>query len=174
MTELRKFKMGNGIIGIMAATSEGVIGINKSIPWNYQDELEHFRLITHGHTIIMGRKTYEAIPKNVFANRRGIVFSRNPMNNEDSVVFVKSLSEYFDITKSFKKSEKIFMIGGAEIAHLFLEHKLISSFILTRINHLYSGDTYLNLNYFKGWTENILKLHPNYTIFQLTNHKEVL
>ena len=56
-----------------------------------------------------------------------------------------------------------------EIAHLFLKHKLISSFILTRIHRLYSGDTYLDLNYFKGWRENVLKSSPHYTILQLTN-----
>jgi dihydrofolate reductase len=73
------------------------------------------------------------------------------------------------VPQGLGEDEKIFMIGGAEIAHLFLKHKLISSFILTRIHRLYSGDTYLDLNYFKGWRKTVLKSSPHYTILQLTN-----
>jgi len=157
-------------IGIMAATNEGVIAKGNSLPWNYPEELDHFRSTTDGHTIIMGRKTYEAMPKGIFSSRKAIIFSKNP-NELDAKpgIFVKSLEEYFDVIQGLGEDEKIFMIGGAEIAHLFLRHKLISSFILTRIHRLYSGDTYLDLNYFKGWRENVLKSSPHYTILQLTN-----
>jgi dihydrofolate reductase len=65
-------------IGIMAATNEGVIGKGNALPWNYPEELEHFRSTTHGHTIIMGRKTYEALPEGIFSSRKAIIFSKNP------------------------------------------------------------------------------------------------
>ena len=157
-------------IGIMAATKEGIIGKGNVLPWNYPEELEHFRTTTDGYTIIMGRKTYEALPEGIFSSRKAIIFSKNPKKLEAKPgIFVKSLEEYFDVIDSLGEAEKIFMIGGAEIAHLFLKHKLISSFILTRIHRLYSGDTYLDLKYFKGWRETVLKSHPNYTILQLTN-----
>ena len=164
MLKLRK------AIGIMAATNEGIIGKGNVLPWHYPEELEHFRSTTDGHTIIMGRKTYEAIPQGVFSSRKSIIFSKNPdeLDAKPGIV-VKSLEEYFDVIQGLGEDEKIFMIGGAEIAHLFLKHKLISSFILTRIHRLYSGDTYLDLNYFKGWRENVLKSSPHYTILQLTN-----
>ena len=157
-------------IGIMAATNEGVIAVGNALPWNYPEELDHFRSTTDGHTIIMGRKTYEAMPPGVFSSRKAIIFSKNPKELVAKPgIFVKSLEEYFDVIHGLGEAEKIFMIGGAEIAHLFLKHKLISSFILTRIHSLYSGDAYLDLNYFKGWKETVLKSHPNYTILQLTN-----
>ena len=50
-------------IGIMAATNEGVIAKGNVLPWNYPEELDHFRSTTDGHNIIMGRKTYEAMPQ---------------------------------------------------------------------------------------------------------------
>lgn len=157
-------------IGIMAATNEGVIAEGNVLPWNYPEELEHFRSTTDGHTIVMGRKTYEAMPQGVFSSRKAIIFSKNPKEFDSKPgIFVKSLEEYFDVIHGLGEAEKIFMIGGAEIAHLFLKHKLISSFILTRIHSLYSGDTYLDLNYFKGWKETVLKSSPHYTILQLTN-----
>lgn len=157
-------------IGIMAATNEGVIAKGNALPWNYPEELDHFRSTTDGHTIVMGRKTYEAMPQGVFSSRKAIIFSKNPKELDAKPgVFVKSLEEYFDFIHGLGEAEKIFMIGGAEIAHLFLKHKLLSSFILTRIHRLYGGDTYLDLKYFTGWREITLKSHPNYTILQLTN-----
>ena len=158
------------VIGIMAATNEGIIAKGNALPWNYPEELEHFRTTTDGHTIIMGRKTYEALPEGIFSSRKAIIFSKNPkLFSAKPGIFVKSLKEYFDIIHGLDKDEKIFMIGGGEIAHLFLQHKLISSFILTRIHRLYEGDTYLDLKYFKGWKETTLNSNPNYTILQLTN-----
>jgi hypothetical protein len=65
-------------IGIMAATKEGIIGKGNVLPWHYPEELEHFRSTTDGHTIIMGRKTYEAIPQGIFSSRKAIIFSKNP------------------------------------------------------------------------------------------------
>jgi len=157
-------------IGIMSATNEGVIAVGNVLPWNYPEELDHFRSTTDGHTIVMGRKTYEAMPPGVFSSRKAIIFSKNPKKLDAKPgIFVKSLEEYFDVIHGLGEAEKIFMIGGAEIAHLFLKHKLISSFILTRIHSLYSGDAYLDLNYFKGWKETVLKSSPHYTILQLTN-----
>ncbi|MFK7968174.1 MAG: dihydrofolate reductase [Rickettsiaceae bacterium] len=168
MTKLQK------IVGIMAVTEEGVIGKNNSLPWNYPEELKHFRQITHEHTIVMGRKTYDSIPRNSLSNKKLIVFSRSSKTSDNNIIFVKSLHEYFDIINHLGESEKILMVGGAEIAHLFLRHKLISSFLLTRIHQLYSGDTYLDLKYFEGWSENILKSCPDYTIFQLINPRRDL
>ena len=157
-------------IGIMAATNEGIIAKGNALPWNYPEELEHFRTTTDGHTIIMGRKTYEALPEGIFSSRKAIIFSKNPkLFSAKPGIFVKSLKEYFDIIHGLDKDEKIFMIGGGEIAHLFLKHQLISSFILTRIHRSYSGDTYLDLKHFKGWRETVLKSNSNYTILQLTN-----
>lgn len=157
------------IVGIMAATQQGVIGKRNLLPWDYKEELEYFRHTTRNHNIIMGRKTYDSIPRNISFKIKPIVFSRTLQNSDDKVIFVKSLYEYFNVNNLFNKSKKTFMIGGAEIAHLFLKHGLISSFILTRIHCLYQGDTYLNLKYFKGWKETVLKSYPKYTIVRLTN-----
>ncbi|MCC8483390.1 MAG: dihydrofolate reductase [Rickettsia endosymbiont of Labidopullus appendiculatus] len=161
------------IIGIMAAMQQGVIGDRNSLPWSYPEELEHFRATTSGHIMIMGRKTYNIIPKTSLTNRDIIVFSRNPYFVSNDVKRVSSLNEFLKYIQSLNLVKKLFMIGGAEIAHLFLEHNLISYFILTKIHHLYSGDTSIDLRYFKGWDEKILKEHPNYTICKLTNIKEI-
>ncbi|WP_341756528.1 MULTISPECIES: dihydrofolate reductase [unclassified Candidatus Tisiphia] len=165
-------KQENKIIGIMAATAQGVIGYRSVLPWSYPEELEHFRTTTIGHIMIMGRKTYDVIPKTLSTNRELIVFSRNPHFVSSDTKIVSSLNDFLQYIQSLNSVKKLFMIGGANIAHLFLENNLISYFILTKIHHLYSGDTSIDLKYFKGWDDKILKKHPNYTICKLTNIKE--
>jgi dihydrofolate reductase len=187
------------ITGIMATTHEGVIGYKGGLPWNYEDELEHFRVTTDNHVIIMGRKTYDGLPKGLLSTRKAIVFSRNPDFNPADAEAVRSLEEFVDkeycaslratawergnpalIDKKWiaahlaaPRNDESFLIGGAEIAHLFLENNLLSSFILTKIHRPYKGDTYLNLNYFKDWDEKLLESNPNYSIRLLskTNNK---
>ncbi|WP_425362509.1 dihydrofolate reductase [Candidatus Tisiphia endosymbiont of Hybos culiciformis] len=166
-------KQKNKIIGIMAATQQGVISYRSVLPWSYPEELEHFRTTTIGHIMIMGRKTYDIIAKTLSTNREIIVFSRNPHFVSSNAKIVTSLNEFLQYIQSLNSAKKLFMIGGAEIAHLFLKYNLISYFILTKIHHLYSGDTSIDLSYFKGWDEKILKKHSNYTICKLTNIKEL-
>lgn len=59
------------------------------------------------------------------------------------------------------------MIGGAQIAHLFLEHDLISEFIITEIHKPYKGDVYFNLALLDGWNKTILIETKDYTICRL-------
>ncbi|MEI8295513.1 MAG: dihydrofolate reductase [Alphaproteobacteria bacterium] len=148
------------IIGIMAATEEGVIGYKNRLPWNYPQELEHFRTTTAGHILIMGRKTYEKTPQSAWGDRECVVLSR-------SAKVINSLDACMRYIQNLNTNKTVFMIGGAEIAHLFLENNLISSFILTKIHQQYPGDAFLDLSYFDGWSSSVLKTAPEYTICML-------
>ena len=156
------------IVGIMAATATGVIGKDNGLPWNYPEELDHFRMLTKGHRMIMGQRTFETTPTDLFLERTPIVFSQEDSFKNPYGCTVRDLEECLTLIQTFQDSGKIFMIGGAEIAHLFLEAALISSFILTKIHHPYPGDTYLNLKFCEGWSEEILTSNLLYTIIHLT------
>lgn len=161
------------IVGIMVATKDGVISFKGSLPWDYPDEVEHFRNTTLNHTIVMGQKTYEFISKDLLKNRHALVLSRNPQFQlEDGVVF-HSLDELLSYIQIYPGNAEVFMIGGGEIASLFLENNLISSFIFTQIHKAYAGDTYMNLSYFQEWPREELQKTKNYTIYLLKNPKEV-
>ncbi|RDD35706.1 Dihydrofolate reductase [Wolbachia endosymbiont of Cylisticus convexus] len=104
------------IIGIMAVDPHGVIGINNDLPWHYPSEFKHFCQVTDKQVIIMGRKTFETIPQSVLKNRTPIVFSRNKcFNRGPKCTVVSSMQEFLLI----KSSSQVFVIGGAQIVHLF-------------------------------------------------------
>ena len=157
------------IIGIMASTREGIVGHGLDLPWSYPDEYDHFLNTTDGHVIIMGRQTYEASGIELMKNRHAIVFSQSVRTLPHAKV-VPSLNACLDTLKPLESSEKkIFMIGGAQLAHLFFEANLISSFILTEIHKNYGGDIRLNLDYFRKWKRTEISAKSHYTIYNLEN-----
>ena len=166
-------------IGIMAIDPNGVIGSTKALNkhgllWNYPGDLAHFQQNIIGHVLVMGSKTFEVMPQKILNQSYSIVFSRNKDSSyykQKKVQVVKSLEEYFaldfdDIIMP-ECNVKVFMIGGAEIAKLFLQNNLMDEFILTRIHKLYDGDVRIDLRYFDGWNEKILERDNYYTIVSL-------
>lgn len=165
--------LGN-IIGIMASDPNGVIGKGMELPWHFPDEFEHFQKTTFGHVVVMGRKTFETMPLSLLKNRTSVVFShhqiKHSLNEEIDCTFVSSLEDFLS-RKSQWENQKIFMIGGAEIAHLFLKNGLISEFILTKIDQPFEGNVHLNLTLLDGWSQAILKQTPNYIVYRLKKPK---
>lgn len=157
------------IIGIMASTEQGVVGNKGILPWNYPGELQHFKDTVKGHVIVMGNKTFPSLSDDLISHCSVIIFSRQASKNlKNNYSLVSSLSDFLNLMHLYH-DEKIFVIGGAQIAHLFLEHNLISEFILTKIKNSYIGDTYLDLTFFNGWKQDVIQTHVNYDIMLLTN-----
>ena len=88
------------------------IGANNQLLWHLPTDLKHFKEITSGHPIIMGRKTYESIGKPL-PNRTNIVVSRKKDWFEEGILIVGSLKEALKFAK--KMDEEIFIIGGGNI-----------------------------------------------------------
>lgn len=154
------------IIGIMAATNEGIVGKGNWLPWDYKNELEHFRKITNNQVMVVGRKTFESAPPNLF-KQKPIVFSKS-MPKSEQYTAVESIAEFLT-NLSHINVQEIFMIGGAEIAELFLKENLISEFILTKIHKNYEGDVSMNLKLFDNWPQALLTQTKDYTIYKLIN-----
>ncbi len=156
------------IIGIMACTDSGVIGLNGRIPWRYNDELKHFQEVTKGQTVIMGRKTFDEMKHlNLLKERESIVFTRNLSLLNNSTAHVRFVSSLDALTKlNFTQEKNIYMIGGGEIAELFLNTNMLEKFLLTIIHKEYDGDTYFPLSLIKEWRAKKIIEHKNYTIYQ--------
>ena len=124
------------IIIIAAIAQNGVIGYQGKIPWHYAEDFKHFKELTIGNTIIMGRNTWESLPKKPLPERENIIVTRNKNYVATGALIAGSLNEA--ITKSSK--EKICLIGGNSIYQegLTIAHTLE----LTKIRNAYKGDTY--------------------------------
>ena len=111
---------------IVAMATNRVIGINNSLPWHISDDLKRFKQLTTGHTIIMGRKTYESIGK-ALPNRTNIVVSRQKKIHYPDVIMCDSIE---DAIIQVDDMHDIFIIGGAQIYeqalpfanHMFVTH----------------------------------------------------
>jgi len=134
-------------ISIIAAVDENwVIGKKGGLPWRLPADLKHFKALTTGHTVIMGRKTYDSIGKPL-PDRINIVVSSNDLNLPGCVV-VKSIEKAL---KSAPDNKEVFIMGGAQIYNQFLPlaHKLY----LTKIHHQFDGDIFFPKLDLSEWKE---------------------
>ena len=123
-------------IAIISATSENnVIGKDNDLPWYLPADLTHFKNLTSGKHIVMGRKTYESVGRPL-PNRTNIVVSRNPDFIAAGCEMASSLSD------AIKKAggKDLFVCGGSEIYKQALE--VADIMYLTRIHAVVEGDTY--------------------------------
>lgn len=135
---------------IVACTDkENVIGKDNKLPWHLPEDLQHFKEITMGKTIVMGRKTFESLPK-VLPGRHHIVLTRNQnykVNNPNVEVVTGNINNIF---KKMKYSEnEYFIIGGAEIYKSGI--KFADKIYLTRIYENIEGDAYFPTIEDKYW-----------------------
>ena len=103
---------------IWAMTEEYVIGQDNVLPWKIKEEMQHFTKTTQGHTILMGRKTFESIGKPL-SKRSNIVLTKNQEWAKETKLKYPQLiieSNLSSIIQQFSnKPEKLFIIGGKEI-----------------------------------------------------------
>ena len=117
-------------------SSNRVIGVNNTLPWHLSEDLKHFKSLTTGHTIIMGRKTYESIGRPL-PNRRNIVISRNSNTSNEGVEVVHSLEDAFSISTNDKE---VFVIGGSNIYEQALS--FVDQLYITEIKKSFIGDAF--------------------------------
>jgi dihydrofolate reductase len=96
---------------IVAMARNRVIGINNTLPWHLPADLKHFRALTMGHHIVMGRKTWESIGKPL-PGRTSVVVTRNPDYAAPGVIVVNSLQAAI---AACNNEPEIFVIGGAAL-----------------------------------------------------------
>jgi dihydrofolate reductase len=137
---------------IVALDTQRGIGVNNTLPWRLPEDLAHFKRITSGHPIIMGRKTFDSIGKPL-PNRRNIVITRNPAWRHDGVESVGSL----EAAVALVGEAEAYIIGGAQIfAHgLAITDRLI----VTEINKKFDCDTFFPPLDPKQWQEVARETH---------------
>lgn len=121
---------------ITAVSNNNVIGKDNKLPWRLPADLAHFKEITSGHSVLMGRKTFESIGRPL-PNRRNIVITRNRDFKADRIEVVHSIEEALEITKN---EDEVFVIGGEEIYKLALP--FADKIYLTKVEAEVDGDAF--------------------------------
>jgi dihydrofolate reductase len=121
---------------IVATDLDNGIGIDNTLPWHLPEDLAHFKRLTSGHPIIMGRKTFDSIGRPL-PNRRNIVVTRNGDWRHEGVDAVASLEEARMLVGG---EAQAFIIGGAQIYEQALP--LTDQVILTRIGQRFACDAF--------------------------------
>lgn len=123
---------------VVAVGKNGVIGRDGELPWRIPADLKHFRDVTTGHPIIMGRKTWESLGA-ALPGRTNIVITRNPDYRAQRASVVCSLDDALGMASGAEGGEEVMVIGGAEIYRLALAGA--DRIYLTEIDDATEGDT---------------------------------
>lgn len=154
MSEAVELPDGVEVSIIVAASQNGVIGKDGDMPWRLRSDLQRFKKLTMGHTMIMGRKTYESIGR-LLPGRKTVILTRQDDYRVDGAMVLGSLAQALAATDD----RRPFVVGGAEIYRLALP--LASRLYLTRVLADVQGDTYFPEVDWGSWelesTEEVLR-----------------
>lgn len=138
----------SGLVLVLARARNGVIGNAGGLPWHVPEDLQHFRRVTTGHAIIMGRKTYESIGRPLPKRRNIVVSRRRDLALEGCEVY-GSLDEAIAHARTTDPEPRV--IGGAEIYAQALPHA--TKIFLTEIDRDVEGDTRMDAFAPSAWIE---------------------
>lgn len=125
------------MISMIAAIGKNrELGKNNDLIWHFKEDMKFFRETTTGNTVVMGRKTFESLPR-ALPNRQNIVISRNAEYSADGAEVAGSIDEALKVARN----DNVFIIGGGKIYSEFL--KLADKLYLTEIDdECNSADTF--------------------------------
>lgn len=146
---------------IVAHDENNVIGYKNSIPWRNSEDLSIFKSLTTNNTVIMGRKTWESLPKKPLPNRVNIVISTQNFENQPGVIFCKTMSQAIRHPSIIGD---IYIIGGSSIYDFALSIDIVDEIIVSLIPGIHDGDAFFqSLNVYDDWIKLVVK---NYKTFK--------
>jgi dihydrofolate reductase len=134
------------LVLIAALSENNVIGNKGKIPWHLPLDLKHFRDLTIGHPVIMGRNTFDSLPKKPLPNRRNIVLSRSDLSYP-GIIFSKSFDEAISLCEDV---ETVYVIGGQRVYEESLP--FANRMELTRVYGKFEGDCFFPDVNFDEWS----------------------
>ncbi|MFH1160604.1 MAG: dihydrofolate reductase [bacterium] len=122
---------------IVAVAENNAIGKNNDLLWHIPEDLKRFKRITSGHTVLMGKRTWESLPVHPLPNRRNIVITDNP---EDVFPGAESATSIETALNLIDPEDENFVIGGASIYLQFFP--LCDRLYLTKVYKIFKGDVF--------------------------------
>lgn len=137
-------------ISIIAAVADNyAIGHLNKLPWHLPADLKHFRQLTTGHAIVMGKRTFESLPNGPLPNRKNIVLTSIMSEGVNEGYFeADSMEDVFYLTE---KEEKVFIIGGTSVYNQTFEKA--DTLYITWVHATFVADTFFPKINFDEWNE---------------------
>ena len=142
---------------VVAISAHGVIGAQGGIPWHLPADLAHFKQLTLGHPIVMGRATYDSIGRPL-PGRTTIVVTRQPDWFVDGVFAVSGVVEGLALGAGM--DAEVFLVGGAQVYAEALAFGLVDRMSVTRVQLEVDGDTKFPDIDWDEWIETARDKHP--------------
>ncbi len=133
---------------IVAKSLNNVIGVNNELPWKLSGDLKVFKKTTMGHSIIMGRKTFESIGKALPGRKNFVLTSNTELEDSENLYFCRSFEEVESKLKEFSQ-KNAFIIGGAQIYKDFFDKA--DCLYITDVHVELEGDAYFPEFNIKEW-----------------------
>jgi dihydrofolate reductase len=154
---------------IAAVAANSVIGAGNRLPWRLPEDLRHFRALTTGHAVIMGRKTWESLP-GPLPDRQNIVVTHDPNYRAEGAEVATSLD---DALARVRMAPPAFCIGGGELYREAVARA--STLYLTEIDREFAGDTTFPEFDRSAWTERASESHvsegPDAFAYRFVTHE---
>jgi dihydrofolate reductase len=142
---------------VVAVARNGVIGRQGTLPWRISSDLKRFKAITMGKPVIMGRKTWESLPKRPLPGRPNIVITRDRRYRAEGAVTVASVQDAVAQAQQ-TKSDEICVIGGSDIFRQMLP--MADRLYLTEVDLFPEGDVVFPSIDRAAWRETSRETHP--------------
>jgi dihydrofolate reductase len=133
---------------IVAVASNGAIGKDGDLLWHISEDLKYFKKTTLNSTVVMGRKTWEALPFKPLKNRRNIILTKNEDFTEKNAEIFHKIKEIIFLNK---ENENLFIIGGGAIYKEFLPYA--DKIYLTKVYKDFDADTFFPTLNADDWKE---------------------
>ncbi len=128
-------------ISIIAAIGKKrELGKGGQIPWHISEDFQRFKQITSGHSVIMGRKTWESLPIKPLPKRINIVITRDAEFKPEGAIICSSIENAIELAKKAEGGEEVFVIGGGQIFEQAIS--LADKLYLTVIDSTFNADTF--------------------------------
>ena len=152
---------------VAAVAANGVIGADGDLPWHLPEDFAHFKSLTMGHPMIMGRATFDSIGR-ALPGRTTIVVTRNPDWTAEGVEVAANLEAALERAREL--DEDIFIVGGAQIYEQALAADLVDLLCITRVAASPEGDVRFPAVDWERWSPVVRIPHGGDPSFEIVTY----
>ena len=164
------------MIKIIVAYDENfLIGNGGKIPWQFPEDMQHFKETTENNSVIMGRKTWESIPEKFrpLPKRFNCVLTRRKMEvplfyDPFDPTWCSSIKAGIRVSKRHLEEADIYIMGGGEIYRHALEEDIVDEILASEVKGTYEGDVYFPNIREMGWTGSVVKEFDDFDVVKYT------